>query len=401
MNQQGWGWTGLLAVALWASLAVACKPPEEGEDKGKTPEEKEFKRPVETTKIESVDFVNYIRLLGETEADETVTVASELPGRVISSDMKEGQVVEKNHRLARIDVRTDQTRMGQLRVALDQSKRDLKRSENLLTKGLATPADVERAQLAVDNQEYSLRLLRQGVGKSTVRAPISGIVDRVHVKTGEYVNPGMPVATVVNHDSIIVRAGLPESQIRYGREGATLTIEIPALETRYEGTIRRVGLQADTRNRTFPLEVEIENKDHVLRAGMRAQVLLPASSYKGAVLVPRDAVIEGLTGRFAFVIEGGRAQRRDVTLGDNYEDYVVISKGVKFGEELVVVGQQDLSDKEAVNVVKTGKCCKAQTESAKVPDPKPTAQKGVPSSRKGEAEGKAQGKASANGKRAQ
>lgn len=351
-------------VALWALSGCGGEPAAEG-GKGGEAKVAEARTParlpvVETIKIEPMDFTSEIELVGQVEADETVTVASEIPGRVVSVEVEEGQRVGAGARLARLDVRVDQARAGQFRANLTQSERDLARAQELLKKGLATEADVERARLAVENNRYNLRMTSLGVGKSVVGAPIEGVVDRRHIEPGEYANPGQPLVTLVNFDKVTVMAGLPESRVRYAQEGATVKVRIPAMDVEREGRIKRVGIQADTKNRTFPVEIEVDNADHKIRPGMRARVTLPGQQVQGALLVPRDVVIDTLDGRVVYVVTGGQAERREVTLGPDQDDYVVLVTGVAAGDELVRVGHQSLPRKSAVDVVKTRSCCRAE-----------------------------------------
>ncbi len=351
-------WPMLLSLAVVASV-TACQPPEEegAGDKAAEAAPTEKIARVETVKLSTVDFTDYMLLTGETMAAESVTVSAELPGRVVAEDFEEGDEVKKGEKLVRIDVSVDRTRTGQINMALTQARRDLKRTEGLVSKGLATPADLERAQLQVKNNEYNLRLARQGMGKSTVSTPIAGVIDRKHLSKGEYANPGVPVATVVQIDTLKIEAGLPESQLRYAKEGDKVQVTVPALGLTREGVIKRIAVQANPKNRTFPLEVEIDNKDRRLRAGMRAELRMAARHFKGSVLMPRDALVELLTGRYVYVLNGEKVVRKSVELGVDQGRFVQVNKGLSAGDEVIVVGQRSLSDGDAVKVMKQSPCC--------------------------------------------
>lgn len=352
----------LWGVFLIGMLVLAGCQPKEEEGKGapKAAEAQDVSKRVETVKLNAISFVGEATLVGETEADETVTISAELPGRVVASNFEEGATVDAKQWLIRVDVKTDRTRIGLLQENLEQAERDLKRAQDLKTRGLATPSDIERAELAVKNGQYNLRLARQGVSKSTVSTPIKGVVDKEHLKVGEYANPGMPVATVVNYETIVVRAGLPESELRFAQEGKKVKVKILALDIEREGVIRRVGVQANRNSRTFPIEVEVDNGDLGVRAGMRAEVKMPTQSYDNVVAVPRDALIEGVDTRFVFVNKGGKAEKRTIAIGPERGDNVVVTRGLSVGEEVVVVGNRDIADKEVIKVVRSGQCCGAQ-----------------------------------------
>jgi membrane fusion protein (multidrug efflux system) len=313
--------------------------------------------PVQTIKLSAVDFNTTAKLTGEAEAEETVTVSAEVPGLVFRVDYDEGKEIAKGQRLAQVDSRVDQTRAGQLNANLAQSERDLNRALELQAKGLATEADIERARLAVKNNRYNLRMTRIGVGKSVVNSPVAGVVDKVHTEAGEYANPGQPLVTIVNYDTIVVRAGLPETRVRYARVGETVKIMIPALGLDREGTILRIGIQANTKNRTFPLEISVANTDRQIRPGMRAQVVLPTETFKDALLVPRDTVLDTRDGRFVYIVVNGKATRKAVKLGPDTGELVVVTEGLSSGQEIVNVGHHGLPKTADVEVTASKPCC--------------------------------------------
>lgn len=366
-----WDRFGVVGAALACLALAACKPGgEEGAQPGAKPEAQaptadgapsaqERIARVETVKLSPMDFVGTAVLTGEAEAEDFVTVSAEMPGRVVASNFDEGVEVEAGQWLLRLDVQIDQTRVKQLETNLAQGRQDLARVEGLLEKGLATPAQVEQARMGVKNGEYSLSMARQGIGKAVVSSPIKGVVDREMLKVGEFAAPGVPVASIVNFDTLLVRAGVPESQVRWAQVGSTTQVLFPALGLEREGKIRRLGIQADRKSRTFPVVIEVENKDRAVRPGMRAEVTMKTEQKAKALMLPREAVIEGLRERAVFVVEGGVALRRVVEVGEGRGRVVEVLSGLNPGDEVILVGQRDLSDKDKVKVLKRSECCDA------------------------------------------
>jgi HlyD family secretion protein len=176
---------------------------------------------------------------------------------------------------------------------------------------------------------------------------------------GEFAAPGVPVATIVNFDTLLVRAGVPESQVRWATPGSKVEVRFPALGVAREGAVRRLGVQADRKSRTFPVVIEVENKDHAVLPGMRAEVTMKTEQRPGALMIPREAIIEGLKERYVFIVEGDIASRRSVGIGEGRGRVVEALSGLKAGDEIIVIGQRDLSDKDKVKVLKQGQCCDA------------------------------------------
>ena len=355
----GSGYQAALMVCIVSFCVFGMFGCQKEAEKKATPESASKLTRVEVVKIEALDFTSSETLTGETEANEVVTVSAESPGRVLAVNMKEGGEVARNQWLIRVDAQMDATRLAQYRTTLEQSRRDRDRTRELLGKGLATPADMERAEMGLKNARTNIQMTRVGLSRSVVSSPIAGVVDKMMIERGEYAGPGTRVAMIVNYDTIIVRAGLPESLLPFASEGQSVNIKLTALDIETSGVIRRVGIQPDKNSRTFPLEIEVENSTRRIRPGLRADVNLPTVQRPDAVMVPRTALLESVKGSAIFVLGGeDKVERREVVVGGGKANHVFLTSGLKKGETLVVVGQQFLADGQQVKVLKSGVCCK-------------------------------------------
>jgi RND family efflux transporter MFP subunit len=108
--------------------------------------------------------------------------------------------------------------------------------------------------------------------------------------------------------------------------------------------------EADPAVRTFQAEILVENRDGSLMAGLLGNARLLRRSFENAVVIPLNAVIEGQTGRNAYVVENGLASRRDIELGGISGEYTRVISGINPGEALIVSGQFSVVDGERVNV---------------------------------------------------
>jgi RND family efflux transporter MFP subunit len=161
------------------------------------------------------------------------------------------------------------------------------------------------------------------------------------------------------------------------REGMEVEVRILATGRTHRGTLHRIGAEANPANRTFPLEVRLDNETGDLRGGMRATVLVQKSSLPSALIVPRDAILQNLDGREVFLVRDGLAVRRDVRTGPGRLGWVVVHEGLAAGDELVVRGQRSLVHGERVSAIQLGACCNDQLATASgtgaLPDPAPPA----------------------------
>ncbi|MDA8210849.1 MAG: efflux RND transporter periplasmic adaptor subunit, partial [Clostridia bacterium] len=107
----------------------------------------------------------------------------------------------------------------------------------------------------------------------------------------------------------------------------------------------------DTRTKAFPVRIELENKDAALKAGMIAEVVLDTKAREGVLLIPKEAVLDRGDKKIAFVVNGGKeALEKQVTLGLSDDTSVEVAKGLSEGDQVVVNGQQLLTDKAPVTV---------------------------------------------------
>ena len=357
--------TFILAFVMWLS---ACTPPGQGEgsgegiDDGAAVEEVDTATLVETATLEATQFEERLELYGETAPVRTALVSAQVGGRIVSLDMAEGQAVVEGDTVMRLNASQGRAAIDRLDVVVDQLEAEIERTERLIDRGLATQSQLDQLVAERNANREAIGEVRAGVRETNHRAPISGIVTDTFNEEGEFAGQGNAVARIIDIDTIVVLAGLPERDIEYVSEGQVVEVEIVATGARRTGTIHRVGMEANTRNRTFPLEIHIPNADHALRAGMRAKVILVKRNILEAVLIPRDAVVQSIDGPEVFLVSDMLAEARPVELGPSQGRYVVVTSGLVTGDELVVRGQRALIQGEELEVMRTATCCASQFE---------------------------------------
>lgn len=349
----------LLPPFVLASALVACSPPEDTATEAAEPEQAPATL-VETVSLETTSFRETIELTGETAPIRSAVIASQIAGRITTLDVEEGATVTAGQRVLRVDTGTAGAQREQLETQAEGLDRDIRRARSLIDRGIGTQTDLdalETQRALVGDQIAAIDVsIRQGRGE----APISGIVVEKAAEEGEFASPGQPLARIVDVSTIEVMVGLPEHQIRYVREGMTVPVHILATDSHYEGTLTRIGVEADPASRTFPLEIQIANDDGQLRAGMRARVVLEKRDIQDAVVIPRDAVVQGLEGPEVLVDEGGVVGAREVEMGPGRGGYVVIQHGLLPGDSLIVRGHRMLVPGERIRTVDVGVCCAEQ-----------------------------------------
>jgi multidrug efflux pump subunit AcrA (membrane-fusion protein) len=218
-----------------------------------------------------------------------------------------------------------------------------KLQENLLREGAAVRKG--QAVSLVERDEVGVRF-----EPAPVPSTLNGTVARIYLDRGQDVTLQTPVALVVDADEIIVRAEVPERYSGRASVGQPVRVRVEAYPGReFSGRLSRVSPVVDPATRSTVIEARLDNPAGKLRSGMFGEVTLITGSRSGVVAVPRDALADG--GPAVFVVENGKAFRREVETGLEGERFIEIRKGVQAGEQVVVFGIYGLKDGSPVEVL--------------------------------------------------
>ena len=255
--------------------------------------------PVKTVQVQARDLEETIILVGSIKAKDEATLFSRVPGKLQANLLREGQAVRK----------------GQA-VSL-----------------------VERDEVGVRYEP------------APVPSTLNGVVARLYMDRGENVTPQTPVAMVVDSSEVVARAEVPERYAGRASVGLPVRVRVDAYPERaFAGRVSRVSPVVDPATRSTLIEAKIENASGKLRSGMFGEVTLITGSRSGVVAVPKEALSDG-SGPAVFVVENGKALKREVTPGLEGDQFVEVRKGVKPGDKVVVFGLYGLKDGSAVEVL--------------------------------------------------
>ena len=315
---------------------------------------------VEVSALATERFVEEIRLTSVALANQDVQVAAEESGVIRELFVDRGDVVNEGEPIARIDDRVLGAQVAQARAAAELAEQTWQRRKRLWEEDrVGSEIAYLEARFAAEQSAASLEGLEQRLARTVIRAPFAGVLDDRFVDVGAMVNPGDPVARLVDLNPIKVVAGVPERYAREVRVGEEATVEFEVLDREpFTARIGYVGSTVDPQNRTFRIEVEIANPDRVVKPQMVANMAVTRQAVSDAIVVPQDALVRVENGYVVYVLaeRAGTtvAEARPVTLGPARRNRVVIEEGVTEGEQLIVVGHRSVADGDRVNVVERG-----------------------------------------------
>jgi multidrug efflux pump subunit AcrA (membrane-fusion protein) len=267
--------------------------------------------------------------------------------------------------------------VGSARVALELAEKQLRRFERLIESGDVSRssydqqkaqrdqlqqqyeaaltvarqnyAAVQTARAAVTSARTQIETQRKAISDAVVTAPISGYVADRPADLGEYITTSTKVATIVSTNPLRMRIDIPEQAISSVQVGQGVSVNVSAYPDRsFSGRVARISPNVTATSRTLTVEAEIENGDGLLKPGQFATVRIQQAASDQAVLVPARAVHTEGTSSHLFVIRNGRAEQRQVQIGQAEGDLVEIRSGVAAGEQVATSNIEQLSDGMAV-----------------------------------------------------
>ena len=309
----------------------------------KAPMEQAVKVGVKTIEPESIKDV--LVLPGETKASQDVVLSAEQGGLVEWVGPKEGDRVEKGDLLVRIEVETLKTEYENAMAAYHLADKQYERRSNLFKERIIPREELDQSRTDRSMKQGAARAAKIRYLKGFVRAPISGMVNRVHVDPGEFVGEGAPVVELVNTDRVEVEVSMPELDVKYFRPGQKAMVTVDAYaDQQFLGDIEFVAFKADGLTKTFRVKILLDNSAGLIRPGMMVRAYMLRRVVPDALAVPLFALLDKGGERVLFVAENGRAQSRMVRLGIIDNDRVQILEGLQPGDQLIVTGQTEVED---------------------------------------------------------
>ena len=339
------------ALLLSALFALgACSPDKDSKEQAVKP------MAVEIDEVTTQRFVQTLEFPGVAQPIEERMVSAEAGGRVLKAPAEEGERVEKGDLLLQIDAQNTTAQINLLSSQVASTRREYDRTTRLAAEGLATPQQLDQLESQLEQSQLALKQAKVGRGLSTVKSPFSGVVAEKMIEQGEYAAPGQPIVRLIDASTIKLEITVPESMIRFIKIGDEVDVHFSALDRQVTGKVIKRGVVVLQPTQTFPIEIHIPNEDGELMAGMRASVVVPKLTVEDAVVVPRDALLEGVFQREAMVLSDrkgdlGKAELRVVEIGEARGNRVVITNGLQEGDVLITKGHRNVVDGTLVRVV--------------------------------------------------
>lgn len=353
-------YTLALLGAFALGLGTGCSKPDGAAASGSAAADSLVKRvQVETMTLVPSRFEDYIRLVGAARAEHDAVVSTEEGGRVERFFADKGSWVGKGEPIAALDARLLAASVAEAEADSALAAEQHARQERLWKEEkIGTEVQYLQALHHFEQSAARLRGLRTRLAHTVIRAPFAGTFDANFIEVGEMAQPGSQVARLVDSRRLKVECGVPERFAADVGVGKRAFVAFDVLPGRvFEGRVRFVGRRVDPQNRTFAIEIAMDNLDETVKPEMIANLLVVRAVLDSAQVVPQQAIRRTDAGYAVYVVTGDpadlRAEERRVTLGPTYANRTVVDSGLVTGDQVVVVGQMLLAPGSRVEVVRT------------------------------------------------
>ena len=279
---------------------------------------------------------------------------ADIAGRVVNVLVKEGSRVGAGQVLATIKRDAIEVDMTQAKNNLQNAIIDNQRYENAFKTGGVTKQQVDNSRLQLKNAQASVRAQGVRVNDTSVRAGISGTINKRMVEPGAVVATGTPLFEIVNINSLKLSVLVDESQVGRIQIGQEVAINVNVLpDEAFGGRISFIAPKSDA-SLNFPVEIEVSNNGR-LKAGMYATALFKTNNgaeTQNMLTIPAKAFVNGVSSGQVFVVNNGTAKLIKVQTGKVYGDKVQIISGLNGGEQVITSGQINLENGSKINIVK-------------------------------------------------
>lgn len=358
----------VLAVSV---MIIGCKK--------KKSEEIEKVIPVEVYIAEPDSISSYIKLTGGIEAQNDAFVYSKVSEKMTSVNVKPGDRVKAGQILA---VQYNKAALqGKLvaeaglksaKIQLQAKQDDFNRMKNLLARNAISKQQFDMAKSQYDVAQATLDQASASMGQANVqyentilRAPFDGRVGMVYFDVNVMVPAGQQVIKIVNANTVKAKLRVPAVDIQKLSVGQLVVASFPSLpDTQLVGTVEKIDEAVDPLTRTLEIEVRLNNQNNLLKSGLFGEFLVEISRRVGTVVVSEMTVLTHtkiLTDQkgvqkekpefFIYVVNNGRAEKRDIVPGLFSGGYMELSKGTSFGDSIIVAGQNIVKNGDSLRVV--------------------------------------------------
>ena len=314
---------------------------------------------VSNYEIKEKVFNSYMEAQANLKTRKNVLILPEFQGTLEKIFVYEGQYVKKGKLLAEINDSGLKEQLDQLTIQANFAKENFERTERLWNNNIGSEIQFLKSKTDFESSQKMVEQMKDRLAKTKIYAPFDGEVDEIISNQGSNLIPGVSqILRLVNLDKIYAEASVSEKYISFIEEGTEAIVQIPLLGKEIKSQIIQTGNFINPSNRTFRVEVPVENIDKKIKQNLDAKIKINIYSKDEAVVIPLRIVREDASGKnFVYVMnqdvkEGVYITSKTfISLGNKNNTDVEVTEGLKIGDMLVLEGASIVEDSQRVKLI--------------------------------------------------
>ena len=309
--------------------------------------------------IQQTVFNTYIEAQANLKTRKNIIILPEFQGTLEKVLVREGQKVKRGQLLAEINDSGLNEQYEQMIIQADFAKENFERTQRLWDKNIGSEMQYLKSKTDYEASKKIVEQMKDRLSKTKIYAPFSGEIDEIISNVGSNLIPGVSqILRLVNLDRIYAESFVSEKYISFINEGTEAIVKIPLLNVEIESSVNQTGNFINPSNRTFRIEVPMENFDNRIKQNLDAKIKINIYKKNDAIVIPLRIVREDALGKnFVYLMTEDNKEgvyltsKRFITLGNKSEDRVEVIGGLNLGDIVVLEGAYSVEDSQRVTLI--------------------------------------------------
>ena len=309
--------------------------------------------------IQQTIFNTYIEAQANLKTRKNVLILPEFQGTLEKVFVSEGQKVRKGQLLAEINDSGLNEQYEQMVIQAEFAKENFERTQRLWDNNIGSEMQYLKSKTDYEASKKMVEQMKDRLSKTKIYAPFDGEIDEIISNVGSNLIPGVSqILRLVNLDIIYAESFVSEKYISFIGEGTEAIVQIPLLNMEHRSSVNQTGNFINPSNRTFRIEVPVENFDNRIKQNLDAKIKINIYKKDDAIVIPLRIVREDALGKnFVYVMSEDNKEgvyltsKQFITLGNKSEDKVEVTEGLDLGDIVVLEGAYSVEDSQRVKLI--------------------------------------------------
>jgi RND family efflux transporter MFP subunit len=299
--------------------------------------------------IQAQTFEHFVDLQSNVKTDQDIMIYPEFAG-TLKLNVKEGQHVSAGQVIGEINDGGMSQQLGQAKAQANLAQTAFKKQEALWKQNIGSEIQYLQSKTNAEAAQKQVAAIQVQLGRTKLKAPFSGTIDKVIIQNGQVVAPGMPIIQLVSLGQMKVEADVPENYISSVKQGSDVHIEIPNLNKKLQSKIVKVGSSINPSNRTFNIEIHIPNTDGTIKPNLMAKIKILDYKNPNAFVVPNQVVKQDAKNNFyVYTISKinkneGIAKKTSIVKGKSSDNQTEVLMGLSPNDKVIIEGANNMSE---------------------------------------------------------